>query len=821
MAELIDEIRVAWRGVLRDKTFALPVLITLSLCLAANAVVFTVVDTVVLRPLPVPAPERLVWVSNSYPNAGVPEADNSVPDYFDRRERVPAFEDVALYSEVGRTLGTRDGAERVTGAVATPSLFALLRARAWRGRLLLEQDGQPGQDHKVVLSYGLWQRLYGGRADALGKDLRVNGVPCTIVGILPRDFRFADTDASFWLPLAFTAADRADDQRHSNNYSMVARLRPGATLAQARAQLRALDAANLDRMPELRQVLLDAGYKTLATPFQEHLVRDVRSTLYLLWGGVLVVLLIGGVNVTNLALVRATLRAREVAARQTLGAGPWRLLRQLVVESLLLTGLAGLIATLLATAALQALAPTLAERVPRGGEIALGASTMAMVAALTLAIGVLLAAIPFFHGARASLARTLSEEGRGGTAGRGTRSLRRGLVTAQVAFAFVLLLGAGLLLASFQELLRVRPGFVAAGVLTGKVSLPAAAYPEDADRVAWSARALERVRTIPGVSAAAFASSPPFAGSYSDSVILAEGYVAAPGESVISPAQVDVTPSYFATLRIPVLRGRAIEERDTATAAPVVVVDQRLAARFWPGRDPIGRRMYKPGSAEEVLEPGPKTRYYTVVGVVGTVKQRGLAAPEERLGAYYFPYAQSTSRTVTLLARSAAPPLLLAQSIRRQLAAIDPELPFFDVETLSARVDDSVVGRRVTLSVAAGFGVLALLLATLGIYGVLAYQVTQRRREIGIRMALGSASGHVFRLVLGEGAALLGVGLAVGLAGLFALRRVLAGQLYGITPFDPAVLAAATALLAVVALAACMVPARRAARIDPAVALSD
>jgi predicted permease len=422
---------------------------------------------------------------------------------------------------------------------------------------------------------------------------------------------------------------------------------------------------------------------------------------------------------------------------------------------------------------------------------------------------------------RAGLARTLREEGRAGTASRGARSVRRALVAAQVAFAFVLLLGAGLLLASFDELLRVRPGFAPAGVLSGKVSLPTSAYPEDANRAAFAARALERIRALPGVDSAAFASAAPFAGNYSDSVIIAEGYTPAPGESVISPSQIEVTPGYFSTLGIPVLRGRPIDERDTATSAGVVVVDKRLAEKFWPGKDPIGRRMYSPNSAEEVAHPGPKTRWLQVVGVVGDVKQRGLASTEERVGAYYFPYTQTSARTITLVVRSSGDPLRLTSSIRRELAAIDPELPFFDVQTMEARVADSVAGRRVAMRLATGFGLLALLLATVGIYGVLAYQVSQRRREIGIRMALGSASGRVFQLVLGEGATLLGVGLVIGFAGVFAIKKALAGALYGVSPFEPRVVAVVTALLALVALIACVVPARRAARIDPVVALTD
>jgi predicted permease len=819
MPEIVREIRLAVRAMARDKTFALPVLLTLTICVAANAAVFAVVSSVILRPLPLPAPERLVWIANSYPGAGVQDAANSVPDYFDRRA-LDAFEEVATFTTTGRTVGTRDGAERLTAMVATPSLFSVLRAKPWRGRLLAESDGEPGQERKVVLGYGLWQRLYAGRDDAVGRELRINGLPHTVVGILPRDFVFVDPTANLWLPLAFTPEDRADDRRHSNSYEMVARLAPGATVERAQQQLDALNRANLERFPASKQVLLDAGFATRAELLRDRLVRDVRATLYLLWGGVLFVLLIGCVNVTNLALVRATTREREMAARQSLGAGRWRLLRQLVLESLLLTSAAAAVGTLLAAVLVRGLVASAAERIPRGTEIALGASTVLLAAGVAVGLGLLLALVPLVR-PRSSLAATLRQESRGGTAGRGMIALRRGLVATQVAFAFVLLLGAGLLLASFQQLLAVRPGFDPGGVLTGKVSLPSASYPGDAELSSWTERALERVRAQPGVGAAAFGNTTPFAGNYSDSVILAETYQAPPGESLLSPAENIVTPGYFATLGIAVLAGRPIDERDTADSQPVVVVDHRLAEKFWHGRDPIGQRMYQVDSAEDIGDPGPDTRFFTVVGVVAEVKQRGLASPEERFGAYYFPYAQEPRRSLTLVARVDGDPLQVASAVRREIASLDPELPLYDVQTMTARVDDSVAGRRVAVGLAAAFGLVALLLATLGIYGALAYQVTQRRREIGIRMALGSATFGVFRLVLLEGASVLAVGLGLGLGGLFALRRVLAAQLYGVAPHEPVVVAAVTLLLTVVGLTACALPARRAARIDPVVALAD
>jgi predicted permease len=821
MRDMLGVVRVALRSTLRDKTFSLPVLITLVVCIAANAAVFSVVHSVLLAPLPLSEPERLVAVYNSFPGAGAIEADNSIPDYYDRKQHVPAFGDLALYRRIGRTFGTADGAERITGAAATTSLFSILRTKPALGRLFLAADGEPGSEHKVVLTEGLWQRLYGGRADAIGKELRISGVPHEVVGVLPADFLFVDREASFWLPLAFTAEERADDQRFNNSFSMVGRLAPGATLEQAQQQLWALNKRTIENAGPLGPMLVDAGYTTLAFSLQERLVRDVRETLHLLWGGVVFVLLIGCVNVANLALVRATTRAREVAARRSLGAGPWQLLRQLLLESLVLTVTATVLGLGIAYLAVQAFAASAADRMPRGGEIALNTPTVLLALGLAAGLTLLLATIPLVRGARTPLARTLREEGRAGTASRGSRSVRRVLVATQVAFAFVLLLGAGLMLASFRELLEVRPGFEAAGVITGTIALPTTAYPEDADILAMNARILERVTAIPGIVAAGFNDAAPLTGSYSDSVILAEGYTPSPGESVISPAMSAITPGYFAALGVPLKRGRVFDERDTPTSQPVVIVDEQLAERFWPGKDAVGRRLYQPQSPDDITKIGPDTPWITIVGVVGNVKQRGLVSEEERLGAYYFPFTQSLRRTMTLVVRTHGDPLQMASTLRREIAAIDPELPLFDVQSMAQRLDGSVAGKRAAMTLATTFAGVALLLSTLGIYGVLAYQVSQRRREIGIRMALGSESRNVFRLIVGEGVMLLGIGLALGLVGLFALREVLARQLYGVSPFEPGVVAGVSALLVTVALVACMVPARRAARIDPLVALSE
>jgi predicted permease len=820
MSKLLHDIKHASRVIGREKVFSATVILTLGLCIGANAAIFTIVNAVVLRPLPFAAADRLVHVSNSYPRAGVVEASNSVPDYYDRKAGVAAFEDVAIYRNQGRTIGTHAGAERVEVMEATPSLLRLLGARALRGRIFAEQDGEPGLHHKVILTDGFWQQHFGGGDEAIGQTIRLDGTPHTVVGVLPQDYVFVDSQVRIWIPTAFAPRDRGESRRHSNSFQMIARLRPGATLAQAQQQIDAINGAQLERSP-IRQPLIDAGYTTRAVMFQDRLVRDVRGTLYLLWAGVGVVLLIGVVNVTNLTLVRAAARAREFATRQALGAGAWQLMRQLLTEAMMLTACAGVLGVAIGYGVVRATTAGVGDRIPRAFEIGVDATTMLLTFAVTLVIGALIALLPLVNVRRVSLAQAVREEGRSGTTGVHARMMRQTLVTAQVAFAFMLLIGAGLLLASFRAVLNVDPGFDPRGVLTGRVRLPATRYEKDEQVVSTVERLRERVRAIPGVTAVGFGSSAPFSESYSDSVIFAEGYTPKAGESVISPARNLVTPGYFSALRIPVNRGRPIDERDTATSQRVIVVDAQLAHKFWPGQDPVGKRMYQPDSSEGVGKgPGPDTKWLIVVGVVGEVKQRGLAGGDERIGAYYFPQAQNASRSLTLVARTATDPESVAKSIRRELATIDAELPFYSVLTMEERVQASLAGRRTAMLLAVGFGIIALMLATIGIYGVLSYHVAQRTREIGIRMALGSDASSVFAMILREGAALLGVGFTLGLAGACGMRQAIARELFGVDAMEPTVLGTVAALLAVVALLACALPAHRASRIDPVIALT-
>ena len=455
MERLGQDLRFAVRLLFRDRAFTITTLLTLAICIGANAAIFAVVNSVLLRPLPVPEADRLVLLNNSYPKAGVVKASTGVPDYYDRLREMDVWEELTLFNQRGVTIGSENGAERVQGMIGRPSLYRMLRAKPIRGRIFTEEEGEIGKHRKVILSHGLWQRLYSGRDDAIGKDLRINGMPYQVVGVMPPDFYWMSSEVVLWMPLGFTAEQRSDDQRHSNNWTMVGRLKPGATVEQAKQQVDALNIRNYERFPNFKEILVNAGFTTIVVPLQDDLVREIRPTLLLLWGGVLFVLAIGAVNITNLVLIRSNARLRELATRHALGAGLARLTRQLLTETVLLTLAGGALGVLLGYAALGAMSSVGLQSLPRGEEIRMDATAILFTGALALAIGVVIGLVPVASVGRMNLSQAFREEGRSGTTGRGARVLGRSLVAAQVAFAFMLLAGAGLLLASFENILGV------------------------------------------------------------------------------------------------------------------------------------------------------------------------------------------------------------------------------------------------------------------------------------------------------------------------------------------------------------------------------
>jgi predicted permease len=821
MDRLRQDVLYALRVLGKDRAYAAAVILTLAICLGANTAIFTVVRSVLQRPLPYPDPNRLISAYDRFPGAGVDRVGTSVPNYVDRRGMTDVFASAALYQWWGYKMGQGPGAENVPAMNVTPSFFHVLGATAARGRLFTGAEGTPGNHKVVLLSHAFAARQPEGVDRIVGRQLRLNDEIYDVVGVLPPAFFFLNPETRVFVPLAFSPEELAEDRRWSQNHEFVARLAPGVTVERAQARLDAHNAEITERAGALKDTIIRAGYASRLQPLEADIVRKVRAALQMLWGGVLCVVLIAAVNIANLALARSNGRMKELATRNAIGAGSWRIARQLITEATVLTLAGASLGVVLGFLSLDAVEWIGFTDLPRANEIRIDAVVLAVTLAPALLLGLVVGAGPALQLARLNLGGALREESRSGTAGRSSGYVRRSLVGAQVALAFVLVVGAGLLLASFDRLLGVNPGFVAAQVLTGRSSPLASRYPDDAALRSYAARALDRVRALPGVEAAGISSFLPFSWDSNSSVVIPDGYAPKPGESVVSPNQLYVTPGYLEALKVSLERGRLFTESDTAEAPRVVIVDERLAARFWPNQDPIGRHMYLPERPDDVTSPGPKVTWLNVVGVVGSVKLKGLDEGENtRVGAYYMPFAQSPTRGIGWAIRSSGDVATTTLVVQRALAEVDPDVPLTDVFAMSARVEKSLNPRRAPMVLALGFGAVALLLASVGLYGVLAYHVGQRTREFGIRMALGSDARGIRRLILSEAAVLVVIGLAVGLAGTIAMQGVIAAQLYGIGALDPRVMLSAVAILAVTSLVACLGPARRAVHVSPLVALS-
>ena len=806
--------RHAVRSLLKDRGFTLTVVLTIAICIAANTATFAVINSVLLRPLPVPDSRTILIMGNRYPRAGANFGYNSATgDYYDRMRDVHAFSEQAMFRTRGLTLEVGTTPERITGMLVTPSLFRLLRVQPSAGRAFTDAEGETGNEHKAILSDGLSRRLFGSPKAALNHDVRISGEPYTVVGVMAPGFNFINPEVALWAPAAFTAKDR--ETRHSNNWYNIGRLRPGATLQQAQAQVDALNRANLDRFPQFKELLINAGYHTMVAPLEDMLTRDVRSSLYLLWGGAAFVLLIGVVNVANLVLARSSQRRKEFATRLALGAGSSRLIRQLITENMMVAVAGGALGTAIGTAALAALTHAGMQGLPRAAEVRVDAVVVAIMLATAAIAGVAIGLVPALQILRAQVNDVLREESRSGTGCKRARRVRQVLVVAQVALAFVLMAGAGLMFASFRQLLHVDPGFDPHGVITASTSIPNTLYPKDADAAALVDRTLTSLRQIPGVTAAGATGTIPWSDNHNDSAILAEGYVMKPGESIVSPENTSVTPGYFEAMRMRMVAGRTFDARDTKTAPGAVIVDETLARHFWPGQNPVGRRMYLPSDAKDLLKIDEHTVWMTVVGVVRPVHTDNVEGSGAPFGSYYLPLAQNVDRGITLAVRAAGATDPILSAIRTRFAALAPDLALFDIHTMDERQDLALASRRGALTLAMCFGGVALFLSAIGIYGVLAYLVTLRQREIGIRAALGCTRGGVIALVLREALWLLGIGLGLGLLGTVALRGVVASQLYDVQPFDPAVLSIAIAMLAVLGITAAAMPARRATLVDP------
>lgn len=818
MEKFIREMKSAARSLTRTKGYTLTVIITLSACIAVNVAIFAIVNSVLLRPLPVPNAQQIVLMANRYPKAGVPDQYiSSSGDYYDRLKYVSALQDQAEFRFADQTLTINGMPEQARGMIATPSIFPLLQVQPLVGRAFTQAEGEIGNEQKVILSYGLWQELYAGNRNVLGRDLRLSGRPFTIVGVMPRNFVFINPEVRLWIPTAFTEEDKT--AHHNNNWYSIGRLKPGATIQQVQAQINALNAANLERFPQLKELLINAGFHTAVEPLQNMLVRDVKGLLYLLWAGAEFVLLIGALNVANLALARVSLRKKEVATRLALGAGRVRLTSQFLAENMLLAGLSCVLGVGLGAGVLRGLALAGLNHFPRANEVNISGNVIATAMLMAAAAGALITVLSVLGFPKQALQEVLRDDERTGSGSKSTRRVRQGLVVAQIGFAFSLLFGAGLLLASFRQLLDVNPGFRTKGIVTASISAPDTKYKDPVQQEALVNRALLSIRQMPGIVSAGATTTIPLGGNYNNSVIMAEGHVMQAGESVISPNRLAVTPGYLETMGISLLRGRDFQDSDNQNSPRVVIVDQNLAQRFWPNRDPVGQRMYEPGEHAQIISD-EHTVWYRVVGVVRSVRLQDLSGTGNPTGTYYFPFAQQASNSFTIAINTAADSASTIPAIRAQLAAIDPDLALFDVRTMAQREELSLSSRRTSMLLALAFGLLALFLAAIGIYGVLAYLVAQRRREIGIRVALGSTHSGIVKLVAREGFILVGVGLALGIIAAISFRSVIRSEIYGVGPLDPLVVGAVTVVFGIVALCACIVPARRAAQVDPMIVLN-
>jgi predicted permease len=817
MVTLLADVRYGLRLLLKQRGFTIAALCTLALCIGANSAIFSVVNSVLIRPLPFPEGERIVRLMNSYPNAGAPRGDNSAPDYFDRLEGTTAFSEISLMRNRGFTVGEQGSPELIRGMNVTPSFFRLLALQPAIGRWFSEDEAEQGNTNRVILSYGLWQERFGGRSTAIGSNLRIDGEPYQVVGIMPRNFAYGDNEARLWTPLYLPAPLRADDQRHNNNYEMIARLKPGVSLTQAQAQIERLNQLIDQRFPQFTEILKNAGFRTIVTGYNADLVRDVADTLWLLQAGVLLVLLIGCVNLANLLLVRSTARHRELATRSALGAARIRLVRQMLTESVVLSLAGGVLGLLLAYALVRSFSSFAPELLPRGDEVRMDWVVAGGTLLLAFIAGLVFGTIPVVRVLRANLSSVFREEGRSGTANRAALLIRSGLVVAQVALAFALLIATGLMIATFKQTLNVPTGFRADGVLTASVAFSPARVQSDEALTVSMHNLIDRVRAIPGVTSAGYSNVIPFGENFSSSVLTPEGYQPRPGESLYSPSQSVVSSGYFETMGIELVRGRYFDHTDIQTSPRVMIIDEALARRFWPGQDPIGQRALD-GVPNVGLDEGITT--WTVVGVVKTVRLVGFTGQQPD-GQYYFPADQQPRSRVYLTMRTSADPTTIVGPLRKAVASLDPDLPVYDVQNLRDRMSAYVATDRLRLVLMIGFALVAVFLSGVGLYGVLAYTVAQRTGELCIRMALGSSTRELFRLVLANGLRLTALGLAIGLTVSLIFSRMLQSLLFGVQPNDPMVIVGVFLLLSATAAVACYIPARRATRLSPMLALRD
>ena len=803
MGTLWQDARYGARMLAKRKGFTLVAVSALALGIGANTAIFSVVNAVLLRPLPFAESDRLTKVYVTDPRRNIAKYPTSYLNFSDWRAQNGSFEALAAHASTGASVRVGEAPESVEGVYVSADLFRVLKASPALGRTFLPAEESPGS-RVVVVSHEMWRKRFHSDPGIVNRQVLFDGEPTTVVGVMPAGFRFPVevVGPEYWQPL--NPQSEANLERGQNYLSVVGRLKPGVTLAQAQGEMATI-AARLEQQHAEK----NAGRGISLVALHEDIVGGVRPALFLLLGAVGFVLLIACANVANLTLARAASRSREIAVRSALGASRWRVARQLLTESLLLSLAGGGLGLLLAVWGVEALAAAIPADIPRAPEVGIDPAVLAFTLGVSVLTGVVFGLAPALRASKSDFNEALKEGSRGSTEGfRGNR-LRGLLVVSEVALSLVLLVGAGLLIRSFFELRAVRPGFEPQNLLTAGIGLPPNKYKDEASQAAFFKQVLERVAQLPGVKSVGGVEPLPMSGNNWATTVTLDGVPPPPpGQRQRTQTRV-VSPGYHRAMGIPLVRGRLLTEQDTAQSPKVVVVSESFARQVFPGEEAVGRRVTPTLAPDFTAE---------IVGVVGDVKHRALdetPAPE-----LYASYQQAPQPFLALVVR-AEPAVTagLTNSIREAVLQVDANQPLYNVKTMEELLSDSVASRRFNMTLLAVFAAIALALASVGVFGVLSYSVTRRTHEIGIRVALGARRGDVLRLVVGQGMALVGAGIALGLASALALTRLIAGLLYGVSASDPVIYAGVALLLAAVALLACYLPARRATKVDPMVAL--
>ena len=795
----VQDLRYGARRLVAAPAFALIAIVTLALGIGANTAIFSVAAGILLRPLPYPAADRLamIWMDNS--RIKLREDWHSYPNYLDYKSRNSTFENVAAFNRRYMTLTQSGEPERLTGAHTSASLFDVLGVPPMLGRTYSREEDQAGA-MVVVLSHRLWQRRFAAQPDVVGRTIVLNGASRQVIGVMPEHFGFPSLDTELWVPLPVSKELR--ESRTSVWLQVIGRLKPNVAVQQAQSDVERINAEIVRTFPNQK------GYGVNVEDYREQIVGRIKPVLLALLGAVGFVLLIACTNVANLLLARASMREREVALRAALGAGHGRIIRQLLTESLLLGVLGGAAGLALGWIGVNALIAAAPENLPRLTDIAVDGRVLAFTTGVALVTGLLFGLVPAFQLARTDPVHTLKEGGRSATAM--GRALRRGLVVVEVALAVVLLVGAGLMIRSLARMQRLDLGLRTDHVLSARVSLSGDRYREDPPAAEFARRLVERVAALPGVESTAtigtvFLNATPNSGNFS-----IEGRPDFKPEERVEVPVDSITPDYFRVLGVPLREGRFFDQRDAAGAPRAVIINETMAKRFWPRESPIGRRM-KYGQLSS------RGQWMTIVGIVADTRRTGYEAdvrPET-----YMPQSQSPDVGLALLVRTSGDPMAIVPSLRAVLGEIDPLIPLESIHLLDTEVAEMTAGRRLNTTLFVVFAVIAAILAAVGIYGVIAASVEQRTRELGVRLALGATGASILRMVLVEGLSLVAVGLAVGMIASLALSGAMARLLYDVRPTDAATLTSIAALTLIVSLAASLVPAVRALRVDPVTAL--